>query len=66
MFDQIPQADPMRGIYGTTPVETMHAFRKGMIEVVTFLVLKNVPPSKSAALDALAIRFHKTHRQTIR
>jgi hypothetical protein len=37
-----------------------------MIEVVTFLVLENVPPSKLAALDALAIRFHKTHRQTIR
>ena len=66
VFDYVPMADPTRGIYGATPVETMHAFRKGMIEVVTFLVLENVPPSKLAALDALAIRFHKTHRQTIR
>jgi hypothetical protein len=66
VFDYVPMADPLRGIYGSTPVETMHAFRKGMIEMVTFLVLENVPPSKLAALDALAIRFHRTHRQTIR
>lgn len=66
VFDHVPLADPIRGIYGATPVETMHAFRKGMIEVVTFMVLDNVPQSKLAALDALAIRFHKSHRQTIR
>ena len=66
VFDYVPLADPIRGIYGATPVETMHAFRKGMIEVVTFMVLDNVPQSKLAALDALAIRFHKSHRQTIR
>ena len=67
VFDFVPMmADPVRGIYGATPVETMHAFRKGMIEVVTFSVLNHVPPSKLAALDALAIKFHKSHRQTIR
>ena len=67
VFDFVPMmADPVRGIYGATPVETMHAFRKGMIEVVTFSVLNHVPRSKLAALDALAIRFHKSHRQTIR
>jgi hypothetical protein len=31
--------DPVRGLFGATPVKTMHAFRKGLIEVVTFLVL---------------------------
>jgi len=56
----------VRGIYGATPVETMHAFRKGMIEQVTFLVLENVPASAKAALDTLALRFHKSHRQTYR
>ena len=65
-FNYVPMADPVRGIFGATPVETMHCFRKGMIEVVTFLVLKNVPVSKQAALDRLAIHFHKTHRQTSR
>jgi hypothetical protein len=30
------------------------------------LILDNVPKSKLAALDALAIWFHKSHRQTIR
>ena len=44
----------------------MHCFRKGIIEQVTFLVFKNVPASKKAALDHLAIRFHKFHRQTCR
>ena len=39
----VPLADPIRGIFGATPVETMHAFRKGVIEVVTFLVLNNIP-----------------------
>ena len=66
VFDTVPLADPVRGIYGATPVETMHAFRKGMIEQVTFLVLENVPASAKAALDTLALRFHKSHRQTYR
>ena len=57
--------DPIRGINGATPIETMRAFRKEMIEMVTFLILDNVPKRKLAALDALAIRFHKSHRQTI-
>ena len=65
-FNSVPLADPVRGIFGATPCETMHCFRKGMIEMVTFLVLKNVPVSKRAALDRLAIHFHKTHRQTYR
>ena len=65
-FGYIPLADPIRGIFGATPVETLHAFRKGLIEKVTFLVIKNVPVSKQARLDALAIKFHRTHRQTYR
>ena len=66
-FNHMPLADPIRGIFGATPVETMHAFRKGVIEVVTFLVLTDIPPAtKKAALDVLAIRFHKSHRQTYR
>jgi hypothetical protein len=44
----VPLADPIRGIFGATPVETMHAFHKGVIEVVTFLVLDNVPKGKSS------------------
>ena len=47
-FDSILLADPMRGIFGATPVETMHAYRKGIIEKVTFLVLENIPASKKA------------------
>ena len=66
VFDHVPMADPVRGIFGATPVETLHAYRKGLIEMVTYLVLENVPASKKAALDALAIRFHTTHRQTCR
>ena len=65
-FLNVPMADPKFGIFGSTPVETMHVFQKGMIEVVTFLVLENVPDSKKAQLDALAVKFHETHRQTIR
>jgi hypothetical protein len=34
--------------------------------MVIFLILDNVPKSKLEALDALAIRFHKSHRHTIR
>ena len=62
----MPLADPERGIFGATPVETMHAYRKGIIEMVTFLVLDNVPASKKALLDNLAFKFHKSHRQTWR
>ncbi len=59
-------ADPERGIFGATPVETMHAFRKGVIEKVTKLVLESLPASKKAAFDDLAIAFHKSHRHTHR
>ena len=65
-FDKIPFADPDRGIFGATPFESMHAFRKGVVENVTHLVLDNVPASKKAAFDNLAIAFHKSHRQTHR
>ena len=65
-FDKVPMADPVRGIFGATPVETMHAFRKGLIEVLTFLVLDNITATDLANLDSLAIEFHKAHRQTIR
>ena len=36
VFDYVPMAGPIRGIYSATPIETMHAFCKGMIEMVTF------------------------------
>jgi hypothetical protein len=63
-YNHVPLADPIRGIFGATPVETMHAFRKGVIEVVTFLVLNNIPKRQKAALDRLAVRFHKSHCQS--
>ncbi len=57
-------ADPVCGIFGAAPVETMHVFRKGVVENVTKLVLSRVPASKEAAFDNLAIAFHKSHWQT--
>ena len=65
-YNHVPLADPTRGIFGATPVETMHAFLKGVIEVVIFLVLDNVPKRHEAALDRLAVRFHKSHCQSYR
>jgi hypothetical protein len=35
-FDYVPIADPVRGIFGATPVETLHAFSKRSIEKETF------------------------------
>jgi hypothetical protein len=60
----VPLANPIREIFGATPVKTMHAFPKDVIEVVTFLVLDNVPKKKNAALDQLAVQFHKLHCQS--
>ena len=65
-FEHISFADQQHGIFGATPVETMHAFRKGVIEKVTKLILDSLPASKKAAFDDLAIAFHKFHRQTHR
>jgi hypothetical protein len=65
-FQDVVLADPVRGIFGATPVETMHFFRKGLIEHVTFLVLDNVPAYRKAALDTLAVQFHQRHRQPYR
>jgi hypothetical protein len=44
-------ADPDRGIFGATPVETLHVFRKGLVEIVTHVVIDNALPSRKAALD---------------
>ncbi len=61
-FAHIEFADPERGIFGATPVETMHAFRKGgVIAKVTKLVLESLPASKKAAFDDLVIAFHNSH-----
>jgi hypothetical protein len=65
-FHHVVFGDPTRGIFGATPVETMHGYQKGMIEVVTFMILDNIPPRQKAALDRLAVQFHKSHRQTHR
>ena len=65
-FQHVEMADPDRGIFGATPVETLHAFHKGLVEMVTHIVIDNVLPSKKAALDRLALRFHKAHRQSFR
>ena len=66
-YDYVPLADPVHGIFGATPVETMHhALQKGIIEMVTFSVLDNAPASQKAKLDTLAVRFHTTHCQTFR
>ncbi len=62
-FQHAEMADPDRGIFGATPVEALHAFRKGWVEMVTHVVIDNVPPSKKAALDRLALRLHNTHRE---
>jgi hypothetical protein len=63
-FNCIVLADPVRGIFGAMPVETMYAFRKGAVENVAKLVLSKVPASKKAAFDNLAIAFHRSHLQT--
>ena len=59
-------AGPECGIFGATPVETMHAYRKDVIEKVTNLVLESLPASNKVVFDDLAIAFHKSHRQIYR
>ncbi len=63
-FQHVEMADPDRGIFGATPVEALHAFGKGLVEMVTHVVIDNVPPSKKVALDRLALCVHKAHRQS--
>jgi len=63
-FNCIVFADLVCGIFGATPVQTMHAFRKGVVVNDTKLVLSKVPASKKAAFDNLAIAFHKSHWHT--
>jgi hypothetical protein len=65
-FNDMPHADPEHEIFGATPVGTMLAYRKGIIGMVTFLVLNNFPASKKALLDNLVFKFHKSHGQTWR
>jgi hypothetical protein len=53
-------ADPDRSIFGATPVETLHAFvSKGLVEMVTHVVIDNVPQSKRQHWTALCCVFTK-------
>ena len=52
-FNHMPLADPERGMFGATPVETVHAYRKGIIEMVTFLVLEMFPQAGKPCLTIL-------------
>ena len=54
-------AYPEHGLFGATPIETMHALRNGVIEKVTKLVLESLTASKKAAFDDLVIAFHNSH-----
>jgi hypothetical protein len=62
-FQHVEMADPDCGIFGATPVETLHALRKGLVAMVTHGVIDNIRPSKKAAVARLAMRFHKAHQQ---
>ncbi len=62
-FQDVMLADPVRGIFGATPVETMHAFCKGLIEHARYFSCVGQRPRK-AALDTLAVQLHQQHRQT--
>ena len=66
VFRNMPMADPIRGVQGSTPIETMHAFRKGMVEKVSNLILANLGVGQQAALDAMTKHFHVQHSQTCR
>jgi hypothetical protein len=63
-FQDVVFADHVRGIFGASFIKTMHVFCRGFIEHVTFFVLDNVPASRKAALDTLAVQFHNQHRQS--
>ena len=52
-------ADPESGMFGATPVETLHAFRKGLVEMVTHVVIDNAPQAKRQHWTALRCVFTK-------
>jgi hypothetical protein len=58
-FQHMEMADPDRGIFGGTPVETLHPFCKGLVEMVTHVVIDNVPLSKRQHWTALCCVFTK-------
>jgi len=62
----MPLADPMYGIFGATPVDTMHAFRKGIIESLTVFIIDNLTPGQKTMLDHMVLDFEKRHSQTCR
>ena len=64
VFNKIEYADPERGIFGATTIETLYCIRKGVIEYVSMYVVDNITPKRMADFDALAFHFHKSHRQT--
>ena len=58
--------DQVRGIFGATPSEPMHCIRKGAVERIIALVIKELSASQKKLLDQMAMKFHAMHRQTCR
>jgi len=65
-FIEMPLADPVYGIFGATPVDTMHAFRKGIIESTTCFIIDQLSIGQKTMLDQMAINFNYNHAQTCR
>ena len=66
VFNSLILADPIRGIFGSTPTEIMHVVCGGLLYIISGLVLDNVPSGLKAKLDDLAKHFHENHQQTCR
>ena len=54
------------GVFGATPMDTMHGIRHRLIRQCLSLLVNNLPAKCAAALDHKAIQFHKRHRQSQR
>ena len=49
VFNHMPMACLTHGILGSTPVDRMHAFRKGIIESMTTFIIENLKDGQKAA-----------------
>ena len=65
-FNRIHMALPLYGIVGSTPPDNVHVVGQGQAPLFMKQIRTNMPPKACAEFDQMAIRFHKSHRQSAR
>ena len=66
VFNYVPLSDPVYGINSMMPPDALHNVRLGVAKRFVKVLCKNLTDKQKSSLDDIAVRFHRSHRQSHR